>query len=420
MQAEIITIGDEILIGQIVDTNSAWMARKLNKIGVKVKQISSVSDDREHILAAFEEAKSRVDLILITGGLGPTKDDITKKTLCEYFKCGTVFNEDQFKVIEAIFNRYSREVTAINRKQAEVPELCTCIVNHNGTAPAMWFDVDGKVFVSMPGVPYEMQGIMETSVLPMIRERFNTPVIQHRTFLTHGVGESMLASWIENWEDGLPPNMKLAYLPASGQVRLRISATGSNSDKLSQQIDAEARKLYALIGEHIFGEGELTMEECVQNLMLEAGKTLSVAESCTGGYLGHLITGLSGSSAYFKGGAITYSEELKIKLLGVNPNTIASKGVVSEEVALEMAQGALREFDSDYALSVTGIAGPSGGTDELKVGSIWIGIAGLGLNEAKLFHFGQNRERNIRMGSLTALNLLRKALIAHQSNKATE
>jgi nicotinamide-nucleotide amidase len=411
MLAELITIGDEILIGQIVDTNSAWMAQQLNAIGITVKQISSVSDNHEHILTALREARQRAGIILITGGLGPTKDDITKVALCDYFKCKLVFNQAQFNQVEAIFKSFGREVSPVNRKQAEVPELCECIVNLQGTAPAMWFDQEGITYVSMPGVPYEMKGIMEHDILPRLKERFRLPVIQHRTFLTQGVGESMLAGWIESWEDALPPNMKLAYLPNPGMVRLRISATGSDANELTNQIEEQARKLYELIGEHIYGEGEQTLPELILELLGKQQKTLSLAESCTGGNISHLITEIPGSSSAYLGGVVSYSNELKIKLLGVNRSTLETRGAVSEETALEMASGALKHLGSDYSIAITGIAGPDGGSEEKPVGTVWIAIAGPDFKLAKKFQFSKDRVRNITMASLSALNMLRKKLI---------
>jgi nicotinamide-nucleotide amidase len=411
MLAELITIGDEILIGQIVDTNSAWMAQQLNAIGITVKQISSVSDNHEHILTALREARQRAGIILITGGLGPTKDDITKVALCDYFKCKLVFNQAQFNQVEAIFKSFGREVSPVNRKQAEVPELCECIVNLQGTAPAMWFDQEGITYVSMPGVPYEMKGIMEHDILPRLKERFRLPVIQHRTFLTQGVGESMLAGWIESWEDALPPNMKLAYLPNPGRVRLRISATGSDANELTNQIEEQARKLYELIGEHIYGEGEQTLPELILELLGKQQKTLSLAESCTGGNISHLITEIPGSSSAYLGGVVSYSNELKIKLLGVNRSTLETRGAVSEETALEMASGALKHLGSDYSIAITGIAGPDGGSEEKPVGTVWIAIAGPDFKLAKKFQFSKDRVRNITMASLSALNMLRKKLI---------
>jgi nicotinamide-nucleotide amidase len=412
MLAELITIGDELLIGQIVDTNSAWMAQQLNAIGITVKQISSVSDNHEHILTALREAKQRANIVLITGGLGPTKDDITKVALCDYFTCELVFNQAQFDQVESIFKSFGREVTPVNRKQAEVPELCECIVNLQGTAPAMWFDQEGIIYVSMPGVPYEMKGIMEHDILPRLKERFRLPVIQHRTFLTQGVGESMLAGWIESWEDALPSNMKLAYLPNPGMVRLRISATGADVNELNKQIEQQANQLYELIGEHIYGEGEQTLQELILELLNKQQKTLSLAESCTGGNISRMITEIPGSSSAYLGGVVSYSNKLKIKLLGVNSSTLENYGAVSEETALEMASGALKHLGSDFSVAVTGIAGPDGGSEEKPVGTVWIALAGPDFKLAKKFQFSKDRNRNITMASLSALNMLRKHLIS--------
>lgn len=408
VKAEIITIGDEILIGQIVDTNSAWMARNLNLYGIEVKQISSVSDKREHIISALDEASCRADIILITGGLGPTKDDITKHTLLEYFGGNLIENQEQYNQIVRIFSSYGRAVTPVNRKQAEVPDSCVCLVNKNGTAPGMWFERNEKVFVSMPGVPYEMMGLMEEDVLPMLAKKFNTPHIIHRTFLTQGIGESYLATWIADWEEVLPPHIKLAYLPSPGQVRLRLSGSSPDQAKLKAEMDALAHKLYELIGEHIYGEGDLSLAAVIQQNMIDRGLTLALAESCTGGNIAHELTEIPGSSAYFLGGVIAYSNSIKKSMLGVNEETLSKYGAVSEEVASEMALGAIRYFHSDYAIAVTGIAGPGGGSEEKPVGTVWIAIATGSKVTAKSFRFGQNRSRNIVLATLSALNLLRK------------
>ncbi len=407
MLAELITIGDEILIGQIVDTNSAWMAQELNLIGVKVKQITSVSDDREHILAALKEASQRANVVLITGGLGPTKDDITKATMCEYFGGGLVFSQEQYDQVERIFRSFGREVTPTNRKQAEIPERCELVVNYNGTAPGMWFEKDGVCYMSMPGVPYEMKAMMEHQVLPRIKARFQTPVILHRTILTQGIGESMLSDMIENWEENLPAHLKLAYLPSAGMVRLRISASGADEEKLGNEINEQAEKLYAIAGKYIYGEGEETLEGNLINRLRELGKRLSVAESCTGGNIAHLITSIPGASDVFEGGAITYSKELKVSVLGVNPETIKQAGVVSEATAIEMVDGAQKKFKTDYAIAVTGVAGPDDDEEGNPVGCVWIAIAGPDFREAKKFQFSRNRGRNITMASLSALNYLR-------------
>lgn len=410
MQAELITIGDEILIGQIVDTNSAWMAKELNAIGLRVTQITSVSDQKTAILNALSEAATRAQIVLITGGLGPTKDDITKSTLLEYFGGSLVFDEGQYAQVERLFASFGREVTPINRKQAEVPSSCKVLVNERGTAPGMWFTKDNIHYISMPGVPYEMMWMMQQVVIPQLKEQLSLPVIIHRTFLTQGVGESMLADWIASWEDALPIYLKLAYLPSPGQVRLRISAFGDDASQLKQAIDAEALKLYGLIGEHIYGEGEVSMAEVIQQLCIDRNQSLSLAESCTGGNIAHLLTEVSGASIYFKGSAVTYTEEMKTQILGVPSDLIEHHGVVSEAVVRSMAKGAQNLFKTDYAIAVTGIAGPNGGSETLPVGSIWIGVATPSEIHAKLFRFSTNRGRNITMASLSALNMLRKLI----------
>ena len=411
MLVEIITIGDEILIGQIVDTNSAWMAQALNTIGVKVKQITSVSDNREHILAALNEASKRAHLVLITGGLGPTKDDITKATLCDYFGGGLIFSDLQYAQVEKLFRSFGREVTEINRKQAEIPERCELIVNYNGTAPGMWFEKDGIYYMSMPGVPYEMKAMMETQVIPKIRDAFSLPVIVHRTFLTQGIGESVLSEMITDWEDALPNHMKLAYLPSPGMVRLRISAHGENEMHVSAEIEEQAKELYKHIGNYIYGEGEETLEAIILNILKKDKKTLSLAESCTGGNISHLLTSIPGASDAFVGGAVVYTNTMKVDVLGVLPQTITDYGVVSEEVVREMAKGAIQKFNSDFAIAVSGVAGPGADKDGNPVGSVWIAIAGKDFTEAKKFQFSTNRERNITMSSYAALNYLRKQLI---------
>ncbi len=410
-RVELITIGDEILIGQIVDTNSAWMATELNQCGLKVVQITSVSDSRDAILTALRDAAQRADIVLITGGLGPTKDDITKACLLEFFGGTMVFNEDQYTQVEKLFSSFGREVTPINRKQAEIPSTCKVLVNQRGTAPGMWFEKNETIYVSMPGVPYEMKWIMAELVIPELKKRSGLPSIVHRTFLTQGIGESLLASWIESWEDALPEHVRLAYLPSPGLVRLRLSTTGKDEAALHEELNKQAKGLYALIGKHIYGEGEQTLPEIIQDYFIDKKLSLSVAESCTGGNIAHMITGIAGSSAYFKGGIVSYSEELKVNLLGVPPDVIKNHGVVSEATAMAMADGARRTMNTDYALSVTGIAGPDGGTEEIPVGTVWIGFSSAEGCMAKTFRLSTNRERNITTASLSALNLLRRKVI---------
>lgn len=411
MLAELITIGDEILIGQIVDTNSAWMAQELNAIGVKVKQITSVSDNREHILAALHEASKRANIVLITGGLGPTKDDITKATLCDYFGGGLTFSDLQYAQVEKLFRSFGREVTEINRKQAEIPECCELIVNYNGTAPGMWFEKDDTYYMSMPGVPYEMKTMMEMQVIPKIRDTFSLPVIAHRTFLTQGVGESILSEMISSLEDALPKHMKLAYLPSPGMVRLRISAQGENEKQVTSDIQHQAQSLYHLIGQHIYGEGEESLEAILLEKLREENRTLSLAESCTGGKIAHLLTSVPGASDAFVGGAVVYTSKMKVDILGVNPETLSDYGSLSEEVVREMALGAIKKFNTDYAIAISGVAGPGDDKDGNPVGSVWIAIAGKDFTEAKKFQFSTDRGRNITMASYAALNFLRKQLI---------
>lgn len=409
--AEIITIGDELLIGQVIDTNSAWMGQKLNSIGVKVKQITSVSDDAEHIIAALTEARKRADLIFITGGLGPTKDDITKITLCRYFNTSLRFDEKSFEVITEIFKARGRGVTDTNRKQAEVPSNCEVLLNKWGTAPGMWFDDEGKVFVSMPGVPYEMKGIMENEVLPRLIDKFKLPPIQHRTILTQGIGESNLSDLISSWEDKLPPYMKLAYLPSPGMVRLRISANGTNESALRSEMESEVKKLISIAGEYIYGFEEEKLESIIGELLRQQGKTLSTAESCTGGYIAHKITTIPGSSDYYIGSVIAYANRIKEKFLDVDPNIFEVHGAVSEQAVKAMAAHVKEKFGTDYSIACSGIAGPGGGTEEKPVGTVWLALATPEQVITRKFLLGRVRERVIMEASQHALNLLRKALV---------
>lgn len=412
MLAEIITIGDEILIGQIVDTNSAWMGEQLNLAGIKVHQITSVSDNAEHIVKALDEAKSRVDIILITGGLGPTKDDITKHTLVTYFNTSLRFDEEVHQHVKALFARFGREVTGVNLKQAEVPESCTVIHNANGTAPGMWFDQDGKVFVSMPGVPYEMKKMMGAEILPRLKKKYNLPTIVHRTILTQGIGESFLSEIIADWENSLAEkNIKLAYLPSPGMVRLRLSASGNDEITLRKTVEEKVEELNKLIPQHIYGYEKDTLEQLVGRLLKEKKQTLSLAESCSGGLIAHLVTSIPGSSAYFMGGVVSYSYESKTNMLGVTTETLEKFGAVSEEVVTQMALGARKEFNTDWAVSASGIAGPDGGMEGKPVGTVWIAVAGPTGVKAKKFQFGGDRERNIAVTAITALNMLRKQLL---------
>ncbi|WP_214070428.1 competence/damage-inducible protein A [Mucilaginibacter sp. dw_454] len=410
MLAEIITIGDEILIGQIVDTNSAWMAQQLNSAGIRVKQISSVSDDKQHILTALKEAKGRADLIFITGGLGPTKDDITKNTLAEYFGVGMVESKEALDNVMRIFAKYNRPMLDINKLQAQVPSNCEVIDNKNGTAPGMWFNVGGKIYVSMPGVPFEMMYMMEEVVIPKIKTLFKLPFIIHKTILTAGEGESFLATRIEDIEDSLPKHIKLAYLPKLGQVRLRLSGQGDDEVLLNNEIEQYAKKIVKRVGEFVIAEEDIALEKSILNFMAERNLTLSVAESCTGGYISHLFTQHPGSSKVFFGGAVSYSYELKESILDVKKETLQQYGAVSEETVVEMVEGALRNFKSDYAIAVTGIAGPDGGMPDKPVGTVWIAAASTQKTVRKKYTFGSKRLQNIERSASAALFMLNTLL----------
>ena len=410
MLAEIITIGDEILIGQIVDTNSAWMAQQLNNAGIRVKQISSVSDDKQHILTALAEAAKRADIILITGGLGPTKDDITKLTLAEYFGVGMVENKEALDNVTRIFAKYNRPMLDINKLQAQVPENCEVILNKNGTAPGMWFNHERKIYVSMPGVPFEMMYMIEDEVIPKLKSTLKLPVIFHKTILTAGEGESFLAKRIEDIEDSLPSHIKLAYLPKLGQVRLRLSAYGEDREVLKHEVEEFAQRIIERVGNIVIAEEDIPIEKALLNFMTEKGLTLSVAESCTGGYISHLLTQHAGSSKVFFGGSVTYSNELKQSLLDVSAETIAKYGAVSEETVKEMVEGALRNFKSDYAIAVTGIAGPDGGTADKPVGTVYIAVASAKKTVVKKFTFGNKRIQNIERSATGAFFMLNTLL----------
>jgi nicotinamide-nucleotide amidase len=406
MLAEIITIGDEILIGQIVDTNSAWIAQKLNAIGVGVKQISSVSDHKEHILNALREAKNRADIILITGGLGPTKDDITKTTLAEYFDVAMVQNKETLDNVNRIFAKYGRPLLEVNMRQADVPENCEVILNENGTAPGMWFSHEGKVYVSMPGVPHEMMYMMEEAVIPKLKNTFKLPVITHKTILTVGEGESFLAEKIADIENSLPAHIKLAYLPKLGSVRLRLSANGEDETALQNEVNLYANQLIERIGKSVVTDIDVPIEKAILDEMGAADLTLSVAESCTGGYISHLFTQHPGSSKVFLGGAVSYAYELKESMLGVKNETLWLHGAVSEETVIEMVEGALLNFKSNYAIAVTGIAGPDGGTEDKPVGTVWIAAANNKKTIARKFTFGKKRLQNIERTAITAMGML--------------
>jgi nicotinamide-nucleotide amidase len=413
MKAEIITIGDEILIGQIVDANSQWIGVELNKIGVSVYQITSIQDDRQHILNALKEAQNRVDIVLITGGLGPTKDDITKHTIAEYFKDTEIIEYPEVVAhIKELFKKINHPFKEIQRYQAQLPSKATYLKNRFGTAPGMWFYENETVFISLPGVPYEMKGLMTHEVLPKIQKEFKLPFIMHQTIMTYGVGESMIAERIEDFENSLPKNIKLAYLPSFGKVRLRLSANGADQKVLANQLKEQVDELSALISDVIVGfEDDTSIEKSVGQLLKEKMKTVATAESVTGGKIGASLVSIAGSSAYYKGSIVAYTAEMKNELLGVKKSTINTFSVVSEEVAVEMAVSVRKKMNTDYAIAVTGNAGPTTDETDKTVGVVYIAIASENGVFVKEFNFGQPREKVINGTVNKALGILRKEIL---------
>jgi nicotinamide-nucleotide amidase len=411
MRAEILTIGDEILIGQIINTNAAWIAQQLNLIGIKVIQHTSTSDDRNAIITSLKAAEGRADFIFITGGLGPTKDDITKHTLCDYFNCSLVFHEPTYQHIQSLFHKRGLTITELNKKQAEICSICIPIFNSQGTAPGMWFESNGKIFVSMPGVPYEMKAIMSEGVIPQILKQFKLTDIVHKTILTQDIGESWLDDKIKAVENNLPKHIKLAYLPSPGIVRLRLSAYGGKKEELEKEIEEQVSLIQELVPQYIYGYDEDTLEQIVGRLLIDKKQTLSTAESCTGGYIAHRIISVPGSSAYYVGSIISYANEVKINELGIKENDIQEFGAVSEEVVYQMAKRAKEKMRTDYVIATTGIAGPSGGTEEKPVGTVWVAIASPSAIITKKLRLSENRERNIHMTAIYALNMLRKEIV---------
>jgi nicotinamide-nucleotide amidase len=416
MIAEIINIGDELLIGQVINTNAAWMAEQLSLAGFRTDQVTVVRDNADHILEALAGAERRAAIVLLSGGIGPTLDDITKHTLCDFFNTRLVFDEAAYRDVERLFARRGMPVTALNRMQAELPENCTAIPNRLGTARGMWFEKErsggGKtIFVSMPGVPYEMKEMMTSHIIPRLQAIFRPPYIRHRTLLTQGIGESFLAALIEPWEKALPGDIRLAYLPQPGIVRLRLSGEGGEEKIIRKRIDEQLAGLERLIPEYFYGYDDDTMERVVGRLLQERGATLATAESCTGGAIARMITGVPGCSAWFKGSVVAYANDIKEKTLGVRSLTLAAHGAVSEEAVREMVAGVKERFGADYAIATSGIAGPDGGTPEKPVGTAWIAIAAPDGISARHYIFGEGRENNIRRTSLQALSLLRKKLL---------
>lgn len=414
MLAEVITVGDEILIGQTIDTNSAWMAEELHLIGVELNRIVTISDTAEAIVASINESFSRVDLILMTGGLGPTQDDVTKSTLANYFGTELESNKDILDRITAYFESRGLAMLDVNRQQADLPKSADVLLNMRGTAMGMWFERDGKVLISMPGVPYEMKGIMRDHGLAKIQDFFKPQTMVHKTILTQGMGESFIADKMAEWETRLrKEGLSLAYLPSPGMVKLRISGIPdvSGEVEMEQKIESYFEEVRNAFPQNVYGREKETMAQVLGEILRKQGTTLSVAESCTGGLLSQLITAIPGSSDYFMGGAVTYSDESKNRILGVNPESIKARGAVSEDVVKQMAVGARDMFNSTYAIATSGIAGPGGGSERKPVGTIWMAIAGPNQVIAKKFIFGKNRSRNITISAVTALNWLRNEII---------
>ncbi|MEE9408540.1 MAG: competence/damage-inducible protein A [Polaribacter sp.] len=413
MNAEIITIGDEILIGQIVDTNSQWIGQQLNKIGVSVYQITSIQDDELHILNALKEAQKRVDIIILTGGLGPTKDDITKKTIAKYFNDDKLIEYPEVVAhIKELFKKINHPFKEIQRAQAQLPSKATYLQNSFGTAPGMWFYENETVFVSLPGVPYEMKGLITNQVLPRIQKQFKLPFIIHKTIMTYGAGESMIAERIEDFENNLPTYIKLAYLPSFGKVRLRLSAKGENKEILEKELNEEVAKVYQLIPEIITGlDDDASLEKRVGEILKRNNKTICTAESLTGGKIAANLVSVVGSSAYYKGSFITYSAETKISLLGVSKKTIEKYSVVSKEVAIEMAKGAKEKLNTNYAIAVTGNAGPTTDHNDKSVGVVFIALATDNEVFVEEFNFGQPREKVINRTVSKSLEILQKEIL---------
>ncbi|MBO3116756.1 competence/damage-inducible protein A [Winogradskyella sp. DF17] len=412
MTAEIITIGDEILIGQIVDTNSAFLSKQFNKIGISVYQITSVQDDKEHILKALKEAEDNADIIVLTGGLGPTKDDITKNTLCEYFDDELVEDKNVLAHVEFLFDKYIKTpISDINRHQALVPSKSTVLKNKYGTAPGMWMEKNGKTFISLPGVPYEMKALIKDEVFPRLREKYRFPYIKHKTLLTYGLGESAIAGRIEEFEDNLPSFVKLAYLPSLGRVRLRLSAKHQDKTLVESTIIEKVNSLLPFVEDIFVGfEEDNPIEGIIGLLLTEKGKTLSIAESCTGGRIAQAFTSIPGASKYFKGSIVSYATEAKINVLSISKSLIQEHSVVSKAVAEAMASNARSLFKTDYAISTTGNAGPDKGDSDAEVGTVWIAIASEQGVYSEVFNFSNHREKVIMKATNKAFEMLLKEI----------
>lgn len=412
VKTSIITIGDELLIGQVIDTNSTWMAQELNKLGISVYKRIAIGDIENDIIDALTTEVGKAEIILITGGLGPTKDDITKEVLCKYFETDLVENEIALANIKQLFEkRFKKPLQEVNIKQAWLPRSCTAIQNGNGTAPGMLFKKNNSIIISMPGVPFEMKGMMETSILPLLKEKFNLEAIAHRTLLCVGIGESFLAEFIQDFENNLPANIKLAYLPSYGTIRLRLSGLGSNETILQKEIDDLFTKLTKKVKPYLVVDKDESMADVVASLLLKNNLTISTAESCTGGYIAHLLTEKAGASAYFEGSVVTYSYEAKEKILDVPHGMLLKEGAVSEPVVIEMAKNVRQKFNTDYSIAVSGIMGPGGATPDKPTGTVWVAVAQKNKQFTKCFHFNLNRANNIHSTALHSLNLLRQFIL---------
>ncbi len=411
VNASIITIGDELLIGQTIDTNSAFIATQLNKIGIWVKRRIAVGDDKEEILEALKLQSKDCQLLIITGGLGPTADDITKPALCEYFQSKIIIDEGALENVKTIFTRLNRPLIERNVKQAEVPDNCFVLQNGRGTAPGMWFEKNDVVYISLPGVPNEMIGLVEDAVIPKLKKLFSLPAIIHKTLFTMGQGESMIADMLEKFENSLPPHIKLAYLPNYGAVKLRLTARGDSMETLEKEIGLQFNKMKALVKEWVVADEDVTLQEVIAKLLDKHHLFIGTAESCTGGYLAQLFTSRPGSSSSFKGGVVSYANEAKENVLGVKHSTLVTKGAVSEETVQEMLQGILNVMNVDYAIATSGIMGPDGGTKEKPVGTVWIGVANRKNLRTSQHFFRFDRRRNIELTANLALNILRRFII---------
>ena len=411
MNLDIITIGDEILIGQIVDTNSAWMATELNKSGFELAQITSVHDNANHIIESLELALKRAEVVLFTGGIGPTKDDITKQTLCKYFNTKLVFDESVILNIEQLFStRPNFVMNELTRLQAMVPENCTLIQNRVGTAPVTWFEKDGKVIVSMPGVPYEMKNVMSTEIIPRLQKHFKTPVLLHKTVQVYGYGESALALLIADWENELPDYISLAYLPHSGIVKLRLSGLLEDALTLEFAVNQQIDKLTQILGNAIVAFEDIPIEKLIGTTLKSKGLMVATAESCTGGNIAHQFTLIPGSSEFFKGSVVAYSNEVKTNVLQVSSEDLENYGAVSQAVVEQMATGVRKLLKADVSIATSGIAGPTGGTDEKPVGTVWISVSSESLTLSREFRFGPLREQNIIRSTQAALLMLKEII----------